>query len=243
MPPRAPSSLADQLKRQIGYLERSCSMFDSGIDEEAQRLATTIRVLFHDTRQSTSLLTLLGMKATMMMVDTGLYRERLDAAKDDWFKKTCPKEYSEGLRIVAHQPGEAGLVSLQQRGSEFFWGAPLGSPRFPTGHPNSAAFIARQPFEKWWTNPLVETSQMTYFNRRKLVLVMANQDGGAHVDPTLDQDYEALTVNFLGVQIEVGENLTDKTMGGDIPPVQGNVAAASVRQIAFEVLETLISHP
>jgi hypothetical protein len=69
---------------------------------------------------------------------------------------------------------------------------------------------------------------------------MANQDGGAHIDPKLDKDYEALTVDFLGHHLEIGNNLTDKTMGGgDIPPMLGNVAAASVRQIAFEVLSTI----
>jgi hypothetical protein len=68
---------------------------------------------------------------------------------------------------------------------------------------------------------------------------MANQDGGAHIDPKLDKDYEALTVDFLGHQMEIGNDLIDKTMGGDIPPMRGNVAAASVRQIAFEVLSTI----
>jgi len=86
---------------------------------------------------------------------------------------------------------------------------------------------------------LVETSALRYFSRENLVLIMANQDGGAHIDPKLDKDYEALTVDFLGHSMEIGSNLTDKTMGGDIPPMRGNVAAASVRQIAFEVLSTI----
>ena len=242
MPLKTPSSLAKHLRTQIGYLERSCEIFDSGTDDEAQRLATTIRVLFHDTEKSKSLLTQLGMRSTIMMVDTGLYRDRLDTAKKDWFKRTCPKEYARGLPIVAQQPGEAGLVCLQQRGLEFFWVAPLGFPRFPPDHPNSAAIISPQPFDKWWSTPLIETSQMTHFSRKELILDMANGEGGAHVDPKLNKKYEALTVDFLGVQMEAGENLPDKTMGGDIPPVQGNVAAASVRQIAFEVLETVRSY-
>jgi len=84
----------------------------------------------------------------------------------------------------------------------------------------------------------VESSNLTYLSRRDLVLIMANEDGGGHVDPQLDTEYEALTVDNLGTQLEFGVGI-DKTMGGDIPPVGGDVAAASVRQIAFEILQTL----
>ncbi len=46
----------EQLKRQIGFLQRSCISFDQGYLDEGVRIATTIRVLMHDTRASTSLL-------------------------------------------------------------------------------------------------------------------------------------------------------------------------------------------
>jgi hypothetical protein len=51
-----------QLRRQLGYLERSAALYDSGQVDEAIRIATTIRVLVHDTRNSTSLLSHLGAK-------------------------------------------------------------------------------------------------------------------------------------------------------------------------------------
>ena len=46
----------EHLKRQIGFLERSCSSYDDGFHDEAIRVATVIRVLFHQTKSSTSLL-------------------------------------------------------------------------------------------------------------------------------------------------------------------------------------------
>lgn len=46
-----------QLVKQLGFLERSASLFDNGYHDEAFRIATTLRVLFHQTKQSTSLLT------------------------------------------------------------------------------------------------------------------------------------------------------------------------------------------
>jgi len=43
-------------------MSRSCSSYDEGYEDEAVRIATTIRVLIHDTQQSTSMLTHLDAK-------------------------------------------------------------------------------------------------------------------------------------------------------------------------------------
>jgi hypothetical protein len=44
------------LKKQLGFLRRSCESYDAGFHDEAIRIATTIRVLIHNTKSSTSLL-------------------------------------------------------------------------------------------------------------------------------------------------------------------------------------------
>jgi len=46
----------DHLKKQLGFLERSCQSYDNGYIDEGVRIATIIRVLIHDTNASTSLL-------------------------------------------------------------------------------------------------------------------------------------------------------------------------------------------
>jgi hypothetical protein len=56
-----------KLREQLGFIERSTRFFDEGHEEEALRLATTMRVLFHDTALSTSLLTHLSMRHTTVM--------------------------------------------------------------------------------------------------------------------------------------------------------------------------------
>ena len=45
------------LDRQLRFMENSCLLYDSGHREEAIRLATCLRIIFHDTNSSTSLLT------------------------------------------------------------------------------------------------------------------------------------------------------------------------------------------
>jgi hypothetical protein len=64
------SRFREQLRRQLGYLERSSVLFDAGQYDEAIRLATSIRVLLHDTRRSTSLLTHLGVKSSITLATT-----------------------------------------------------------------------------------------------------------------------------------------------------------------------------
>jgi hypothetical protein len=47
---------AAHLTQQLGFLERSAAAFDAGHAQEAIRIGTALRVIFHDTRMSTSLL-------------------------------------------------------------------------------------------------------------------------------------------------------------------------------------------
>jgi len=70
------------------------------------------------------------------------------------------------------------------------------------------------------------------WSRRRLVDALANQEGGAHVDPTLNESY---------IRIAGDESLgyTFSLHGETERPFQGDVAAASMRQIAYEMLETL----
>lgn len=56
------SDYVHHLEEQVQFLKNSCSSFDSGFKGEAKRIATTIRVLVHDTNRSTSLLSQLNSK-------------------------------------------------------------------------------------------------------------------------------------------------------------------------------------
>jgi hypothetical protein len=53
-------SFLEHLHRQLSFIRRSCAAYDVGHTDEAIRIATTIRVLIHNTKQSTSLLRHLG---------------------------------------------------------------------------------------------------------------------------------------------------------------------------------------
>ena len=64
------------LKRQIGFLNRSCAAFDAGQIDEAIRIATAVRVIVHQTKNSTSLLkhlnaTTINLLSTAQGADPG----------------------------------------------------------------------------------------------------------------------------------------------------------------------------
>src|SRR4051794_34571370 len=58
---------ARKLHEQVQFVRRSASLYDQGAEDEALRLATALRVVLHDTKSSTSLLTHLGLNDTKML--------------------------------------------------------------------------------------------------------------------------------------------------------------------------------
>lgn len=85
-------------------------------------------------------------------------------------------------------------------------------------------------FAEWWNNNVIKDDKKRFFNRRDLILNVADTDGGAHVDPKLDEAYMDLSRNnSLGWII--GEGDVQRPFD---PPVM-----SCIRQIAHEVLETL----
>ncbi|WP_020476227.1 hypothetical protein [Zavarzinella formosa] len=64
------SRFSDKFHEQVRFLSRSSAMFDQGAEDEALRIATSLRVLLHDTKSSTSLFTYLGLTSTQMLTSS-----------------------------------------------------------------------------------------------------------------------------------------------------------------------------
>src|SRR5262245_62470836 len=69
---RSDAELISLLAEQVRFLQSSAASFDSGFEGEAKRLATTLRVLLHDTERSNSVLGQLGIKTRLRYVDTAV---------------------------------------------------------------------------------------------------------------------------------------------------------------------------
>ena len=68
--PSSQIDLTQQLSRQLKFIETSCRAYDQGAVEEALRIAVSLRVLFHDTKSSTSLLTHMGKIRAIQLAST-----------------------------------------------------------------------------------------------------------------------------------------------------------------------------
>lgn len=104
-------------------------------------------------------------------------------------------------------------------------------PFLDQGPPRKVAFTK---FEEWWERSVTKDGAGELFSRRDFVMTVANKDGGAHVDPSLSPAYAALTRhNSMGWVLSSSDPALDKG------PLLGNLAFVGIRQIAFEVDQTL----
>lgn len=86
------------------------------------------------------------------------------------------------------------------------------------------------PFDEWWNEIVYRSTNGLSMKRRDFVLYVANQAGGAHVDPKLDQDFHKI----------VRENETGwiERLNDDERPIMG-IQKSYVRQIGFELIRSL----
>jgi hypothetical protein len=220
--------LRNNLCDQLQFLRASAASFDKGFEGEAKRLATTVRVLVHDTERSKSLLHLLELKQGIGMHNT---------ARPFDSNNLAPHQ---GLVVMRMEvpPNVGGSLTLTLLGEEQpYTDAPLDKPRakvtyVPRVHmPDGPWAATRVPFTTWWEEIVIKDRQGNVFTRKDIILAMANKEGGAHVDPELDEAYARLTRFYSqGWQVRTGRIRQ---------PPDNSLVAASIRQIAHEVLVSI----
>lgn len=87
-------------------------------------------------------------------------------------------------------------------------------------------------FDEWWNEIVFKDQGGDAVSRKDLILTAANQDGGGHVDPALDGQYDKLVrENSLGWFVAKGADGIGEPMG--------DPTKAAIRQIAYEALHVL----
>jgi len=226
-----PETLARALNTQLRLLATSALMFDQGHVEQSLTMATQLRVLLHDYQQpgkrasSTSVLKLVGFKDRLRFLDTHVANMPSVMGGP---AITMEVEYEDGTRELKPM-GHSGLVGIDGSGPVPVYCAPLDRQLF---HRN------RRSFRPWWEQPVMSFPGKLY-SRWDLVRQMSNVAGGAHLDP---RGLEASYARFVedGVDVWIGNDASkfaDIDGGGTKP--QGDPAAASMRQIVYEVTTTI----
>ena len=154
-----------ELSKQLGFLARSCASFDAGHFDEAIRIATVLRILFHETRNSTSLLSHLGA-SHMRLLSTSL----------DIAAKTKDPRLGGGRLEMFNGMGRY---------------SPGGNPPY---YPKRGNAYSRRLVKAsdWWCEIVSVLDTNTQLARKDVVLAAADKHGGAHVDASLPPAYERL---------------------------------------------------
>lgn len=154
------------------------------------------------------------------------------------------------IRILLHDSGRSHSIlgQLNMKDRTFFDTSSEFDPRNLVTHsglvlmrpgPNGMEFAAKldaariqqwTPFLTWWEAVVFVDQDRRPLSRKQLILTAANKDGGAHVDPKLEEVYAELSrANSLGWM--TGSDEAPRPMN---PPER-----PAIRQIAHEVLKTL----
>jgi hypothetical protein len=195
--PQSASELEGHLNEHIGFLKSSADAYDRGEDDESKRLAVSLRVLFHDTATSHSLLGQLG-RSSDELISTNMPHDQGNLSTHG------------GLVMIAASGKHTKYVAMLDDGPYKRW----------------------LPHTEWWNEIVFVDDRKQSLSRKELILAVANQDGGAHVDPALNETYARLSRhNSLGWVVSTPSQTQ---------PIPKSERAA-IRQIAHEVLKTLLS--
>ncbi|WP_421142345.1 hypothetical protein [Aeromonas dhakensis] len=200
--------LYSHLREQLEFLSRSCSEYDRGFTAEGKRIAATLRLMLHDTKNSHSLFSQLGLKSI------GFLNTAAPIAKGE----------------------KKAILSFLQTKITFNEDLTLSGKHYPLlGHRPAGWPPAKKVFfPDWWNQVVLTDAQGSKFSRRMLVMVVANTDGGAHIDPEIDVTYADLSRNN-SIGYAVGKSDVIKSM----VPID-KVELACIRQIAYELTVSLL---
>jgi hypothetical protein len=202
-----------QLKRHIKFLIKSCKEFDQGDEEEALRISNSLRVVFKTKGKTISLIDHLNIEGPFLY-DTRTHEDNGD------------KIYSP-------------LVGTEIKGSTFVGTQVIkkGSHLYRPTFYNRSKLLEKSrkvDFPKWWNEiifKLQENGSQYSLSRANVILTLAEQDGGTHVDKVIDLSYDVFNkINALGSGVIIN---------GAEPSLDNSPIYPSVRQIAFESLESL----
>jgi hypothetical protein len=160
---RLKQELLDKLKEQMGFLRASLDAFYKGDFAESLRIATTIRLLLHESGKSKPLL--------KQVRPGGLDLQILEIAGEE-------------------SPGEEGII-------RFAVSLRLGpGPKVAPAVDLGSTFYALSSIGAWWGRPVFafpsRFGTRVVCTRKQVILILANREGGAHVDPEEDPGYVRL---------------------------------------------------
>lgn len=102
--------------------------------------------------------------------------------------------------------------------------------------------VQYRSFTEWWHQPIVEDSRKQKFDRKSLILTMADRDGGAHVDTKIDALYRLFRLGSIsGWGYDRDQRILTNYARIDEQDVKliPHQVSAIIRQMAHEVIRSI----
>lgn len=213
--PHAGAGLLARLDELTHRLKSAGARFDQGTPVAAQAMAVDVSELIHHTGNSPALLHRLGLHRELTWVDTA--------------GVTHPKTVTSAACLTLMKIG-----SGPDRHGEYVPKLDLYPPvPIRTRDGGRIDRGSRIPFDHWWTNPVVKDPEGVEYSRKQLVLALAHQQTGIRDDPEVAAAYgEVSGSDWLGWVLRRGA-------AAESPTFRTNPLLASVRQIGYEVVQTV----
>ncbi|ALS76918.1 hypothetical protein AUC31_17570 [Planococcus rifietoensis] len=208
----------EQLHDQVSFLIDACHSYDRGNFKQAKIISSLIRTIVKDPAsngrksRTTSLLTHIGKKPSIKMYNTGFE--------------------AKNARINFNLVGIATVPT-----SKKFFKKRFNHIYLPLLDESQIVDVKWLSFEEWWNSNIFvyDSRDLTnIFTRKRIVLTMAEQDGGSHVDSHEDIDKE-----YLDLATAAKIYITNVDCEGNESPFV-NMHYALVRQIGHELLISLM---
>lgn len=163
---RTKGELLQETYRQLKFLKQECACYDAGDWDYGRQIAVKLRVLLHDTGMSHSVLRQLTEQFVFNrpdFLDLSTVKGDLPKQGQTRFVRCSLCQY-----MLDHRPDSPAVLTAQ----------PL--------RPEAGKHYPLRAFPFWWEKlRIIAVDERNFFSRKEVVEVLANTDGGAHVDPEI----------------------------------------------------------
>ncbi|MGX7051418.1 hypothetical protein [Leuconostoc palmae] len=206
-----------QLINCFNNLVKDSENYDKGNFESIRRSSVTLRMLFYNSINSHSILDQLVDTSKLKILNTFLI-EKNDSCYfgDVYLVQKIGTVLDKNKIYTTFIPDDLTIMSTGKKIS----------------------------FKDWWSGKIFFMNEGTEITRHKLITVMANQDGGAHVDDSVDSAYLNISRGNTGYSVNLSEFFPNEIYSKMDPDKNGFIQTkdlnlALMRKIVHEVLVSL----
>lgn len=206
-----------QLYNCFNSLVSDATEYDNGNFQAIRRSSAILRMLFYDSKTSHSILSQISDKKRFKILNTFIIENNI-------------KGYFGGVLFVQ-------LI-----------GSPLQPKQiYNTFVPDNLLEINPKKeilFENWWNGSVFLLGDYEKMTRKDFITIMANQDGGAHVDPQVNETYLGIARGDVGWRVSLSDFVPKELYDTMHPDKDGyihpkDMQLAIMRKIVHEVLYSL----